>query len=172
MKRVLIIALTMLLAVMSVSCSAGGSSVEKTIDIKSVDEVKVEDYAENLDGLIDYFKHIGYILCPENGTSNATETKLNAEIINAKAGKRFQFTYEGSTVTMELYEFYTGENATPSDALAQVKKDGKFDVLGIDEFEAYISDNDKYMLIYTDNNKDEANVQRKNDVIKLFKSYK
>ena len=73
---------------------------------------------------------------------------------------------------MELYEFYTGENATPSDALAQVKKDGKFDVLGIDEFEAYISDNDKYMLIYTDNNKDEANVQRKNDVIKLFKSYK
>lgn len=173
MKRILIIMLTLMLAVMAVSCS-GGSSVNKTIDIKSVDEVNIDDYADNLDGLIDYFKNIGYILCPENGASSATsvETTLNANVINAKSGKRFQFTYEGSTVTMELYEFYTGENATPSDAVEQVKQNGKFDVLGIDQFEAYISDNEKYMLVYTDKDDDEENVQRKNDVINLFKSYK
>ena len=167
MKKLLILFLAAVMAVSSTGCFGGNSTkTEKTIDIVEPDKVSLDDYENTFDGLVNYFKKIGYILCKENGSSTATETDLNAEVINAKQGKRFQFPYNSSTssnVTVELYELYTGENATPSDAVEQIKKNGKFDVLGIDEFEAYLSNNEKYIMIYTDT-KDDDEENKTNDL--------
>ena len=175
MKKLLILFLAALVAVSSAGCFGSGTAKnKKTIDIVEPDKVNLDDYENTFDGLVNYFKKIGYILCKENGNSAATETDLNAEVINAKQGKRFQFSYNSSTstnVTVELYELYTGENATPSDAVEQIKKNGKFDVLGIDEFEAYLSNNEKYIMIYTDTKDSDENKTRKESAIKLFKDF-
>ena len=51
------------------------------------------------------------------------------------------------------------------------KKDGKFELLGMTT-EATLSDNGKYLMVYTDNSGEELNKTRKSDVLKAFKEYK
>ncbi|MGN0518565.1 MAG: hypothetical protein ACI4II_07555 [Acutalibacteraceae bacterium] len=172
MKRILLIALAALMALSATSCGMGASNTESaTIEIASVDDVKLDDYENTFDGLINYFKKIGYILCADNGASNTTQVDLNAEAIGAKQGKRFKFTYEGSTVTIELYELYTGEGATSTDALEEAKKTGTLNVFDIEKFEVHFSNNNKYMMIYLDKDNDAENASRKKSAIELFKKF-
>lgn len=55
--------------------------------------------------------------------------------------------------------------------IESVKKDGKFELLGMTT-EATLSDNGKYLMVYTDNSGEELNKTRKSDVLKAFKEYK
>lgn len=172
MKRIFLIVLAVLMALSTASCGMGTSNTgSATIEISSVDDVKLEDYENTFDELINYFKKIGYILCADNGASNTTQVELNAEAIGAKQGKRFKFMYAGSTVTIELYELYTGEGATSTDALEEAKKTGTLNVFDIDKFEVYFSNNNKYMMIYIDKDNDEENTSRKESAIELFKKF-
>lgn len=172
MKKILLIVLAALMALSAASCGMGASNTEAaTIEIASVDDVKLDDYENTFDGLINYFKKIGYILCADNGASNTTQVDLNAESIGAKQGKRFKFAYEGSTVTMELYELYTGADATSTDALEEAKKTGTLNVFDIEKFDVHFSNNSKYMMIYLDKDDDEENTSRKESAIELFKKF-
>ncbi len=107
---------------------------------------------------------------PEEGV------QMKADVIGAQVGYRFTTEFNSSAITLELYEFDTKNlNNDAKDIISQVEKDGQFNMLDFSMVPATMSDNGKYMMIYRDNkitgdNPDEQNVQRKEDVTKIFNS--
>ena len=82
------------------------------------------------------------------------------------------FTFNNSQVTAEFYEYdLKNLNDEAKKTIESVKKDGKFELLGMTT-EATLSDNGKYLMVYTDNSGEELNKTRKSDVLKAFKEYK
>ena len=101
---------------------------------------------------------------------------MKADVIGAQVGYRFTTELNSSAITLELYEFDTENlNDDAKSVISQVEKDGQFNMLDFSMVPATMSDNGKYMMIYRDNkvtgdNPDEQNVQRKEDVTKIFNS--
>ena len=99
-------------------------------------------------------------------------TEMSYGMIGAKAGHRYMFTFNNSQVTAEFYEYdLKNLNDEAKKTIESVKKDGKFELLGMTT-EATLSDNGKYLMVYTDNSGEELNKTRKSDVLKAFKEYK
>jgi hypothetical protein len=134
-------------------------NTEKTAETESK-KVSKDDYDKNLNGLAKYFNDLGYL-----STDNKTE--MQADLIGAKSGNR----YTKDTVTVELYQFDTKKT---NDTVEAVKKDGKFTIYE-KEVEAYVSDNGKYLMIYsdtavTDDTTTDA-YKTKQSAIKAFKEF-
>jgi len=89
--------------------------------------------------------------------------------IGAVAGVRYRFTYNGSTVQVELYEFDLDNlDEKGKNCIDSVKENGKFTVLD-NEVPAVL--NEKYMMIYTDTSKKEENMAQKERVEQLFMDF-
>lgn len=174
MKKILLGVLCLSLMVTLFGCATGGTQLEniETSQSVSADSISQKDYENNLDGLVEYMIALNYI-------PKKTEKKeMLANIIGAKKGYKYVYSVDGSTTVMELYEYdpeSKDENALR--VINEVKKDGAFHVFGdnsIDQdvtYKATLSDNGKYLMLYTDNSNKDANVQRTEDVKKAFQGF-
>lgn len=177
MKKILLFVICAIMAVSVSGCmGSGGNSLEgvQTSEAPDASKVDVSKYKNNLDGLEKYFVALGYI--PEK----AQGTEMMYNVIGAVDGDRYNFTVNSSVVYVELYEYDTEHlNDEAKRVINEVKKDGLFYVFdnkNNDEsniaYEATLSDNGKYLMIYTDTSTDEANTTRKTDVINALKAFK
>lgn len=138
------------------------------------DEVKSSDYKNDLNGLVDYFVAKEYIKDDKN-----TVTEMDAASIGAEKGKKFANTFEAKNITIELYEYNQDKlNETAENILESVKKDGTFSIYSLPDVPAYISDNGKFLMIYTDASIDNKNAdktspnfQHREEVIEDFKAF-
>ena len=141
-------------------------------------KINAADYDNNLNGLEKYFVDMGYI--PEK----TEPTEMMYGVIGAIDGDRYNFIVNSTAIYLELYEYNPddlkdekSQNYKEANrVINEVKKDGKFYVFdnnGSDNvaYEATLSDNGKYLMIYTDTSTDAGNVQRKNDVITALKEF-
>lgn len=116
---------------------------------------------DTLDGLCEYMA---------DGMAFAGDpVEMSYKEIGAIGGVRYRFTYNGSTVQVELYEFDPDNlDEKGKECLDSVKEKGKFTVLD-NEVPAVL--NGKYMMIYTDASKKEENTAQKERVEQLFKDF-
>lgn len=137
-------------------------------------EIKSTDYKNNLDGLVDYFAKKEYINKEEKNV-----IEMDAASIGAKQGKKFSTTYDGKNISIELYEYDTEKlNDTAKKVLDGIESNGTFSVYNLPAVPGYISDNGKFMMVYTDasiskDNPDKtaANYEHRDAVIKDFKAF-
>ena len=144
------------------------TTVEKA---EEKENINYADYEDTLEGLCKYFNELGYIQHKENNY-----TKMDASLIGAKEGRKYAV---NKNLTIELYVYNTSNlDDTAKSIIDSVKKDGKFTILDLPSVTAYMSDNEKYLMIYTDNSikKDNpdteaANYKAREEVIEKFKGF-
>lgn len=146
----------------STSSSSSASTSPNSSASSQIDEGSVDN---TLQGLEKYLTGKGAI--------QGTSTQMDASYIGAKSGDKYKYSYEGKdNVTVELYEYDTSSlNDTANKVINSVKKDGKFTILEHD-VKATISDNGKYLMIYTDTANGEKNTAHQTDAEKIFKAFK
>lgn len=161
------------------------TAVSATADEATENNVKAADFKDSFKGLCDYFTKKVYIVEKEGGKTN--ETKMDASLIGAKEGKRFTTKFGGKSITIELYAYDVKNlNATAQKTIKSVKTDGVFAIeseyqgstVTLPEVTAYLSDNGKYLMIYTDasiNDKkpdtESDNYKHREQVIEDFKAF-
>ena len=95
--------------------------------------------------------------------------EMSYKEIGAIGGYRYRFKYNGSTVQAEFYEFDLDNlNDKAKECLNSTKEKGSFPLLGND-VPATLSG--KYMLIYTDTSKEQANTEKRDETVDLFASF-
>lgn len=188
MKRAIITFLCVgLVAIMMVGCGykdalASNSSTSATTETKSTNDeanekkVSDADYKDNFDGLCSYFADLGYIDTKDGKIDDSKAVVMDYALIGATAGKKFTTQYVGNQVLIELYAYDTNKlNDEAKKVIESVKKDGTFTILDLPAVKATLSDNGKYLMIYTDNSIDESkpkeNFTHREDVMKSFKSF-
>lgn len=184
MKRILAILLCVgIFAAVAAGC--GGAQKEKIATGDEAASLNAADYKDNLEGLCNYLAAWGYINPynnPDEKKSNegVTYSKMRGELIGAKAdsGKRFTAQHRKDT-TIELYEYDLGNlNATADEVRASVEKDGTFkNLIGETVNNVYISNNKKYLMIYTDTTingdtkETDDNYKSRQEVVEKFKKF-
>lgn len=132
----------------SESKSSGTSSTAKKT--KSSEKKPAKKYNDSFADLRTYMKDKGFltdeIIKKADNTKlppvDGVDYKYGYEYIGAVKGEK----YINNSVVIELYEFKPGEK---NEYIDSVKQNGKFTLFD-KEIEAYLTDNDKYMMIYTD----------------------
>ena len=143
------------------------------------DEPKAADFKDNLERLINYFTELEYLAMKDGKLDESTVTVMDASLIGAKEGKKFVTAYGGKAVTIELYEYDVKNlNDTAKAVVESVKNSGEFTILDLPPVKAYLSNNGRYIMVYTDASIDDANPDKESDnykhreeVIKNFKSF-
>ena len=105
--------------------------------------------------------------------------KTSANLIGAKSGYRMDgVSVNGSKFSVEIYEFKDTNSELAKSTINSVKENGSFNLFGRTVSYAYMSDNNKYLLIYpdersvSDKEKDTENVTRKDEFLKVINSAK
>ena len=136
MKKILPIILCAAIVFSVSGCVSSGTQLTalSTDNVPKADSVKVKDYDDNLDGLEKYLKKRAFL-------PDMDGTEMSYGMIGAKAGHRYMFTFNNSQVTAEFYEYdLKNLNDEAKKTIESVKKDGKFELLGMTT-EATLSDN-------------------------------
>ena len=128
----------------------------------SLSYVDASKYDDDLNGLCKYML--------DNQLVIGEPVEMSYKEIGAIGGFRYRFKFDGGTVQAEFYEFDMDNlDEKGNDCVNSVKEKGYFTVLGNDA-PAYL--NGKYMMIYTDSDKDEVNTARKEEIEKVFSNFK
>jgi len=167
-KKIIAIAMVSIIALSLTACTGGTTGNLPALDapvesgaepvVKTMSEADCED---TLEGLCKYLEG--------NGIITGEQNEMEYEVIGAKAGVKYFFTYNKKNIQVELYEFDPADTA--NEHVNSVKENGFFQVLDA-EVPAVMSESGKYMMIYADNEKDDANVNQKNKAIKTFIEFK
>lgn len=176
MKKIFLAVICAVMAVSFSGCfSTGGASPNGSVQTSEAPDsksIKADDYDDNLDGLEKYFIALGYI------PKDSEPTQMLYSVIGATDGDRYYFSVNNSSVYVELYQYNPNNlDDKAQRVINEVKKDGKFYVFdnsvagGNTPYEATLSDNGKYLMIYTDKSEVKENVQRKADVINALKAF-
>ena len=147
------------------------SSVSGGEESSQAPEIAVleSEFDDNLEGLCRYLE-ANHAVTSERTDDSFTE--MSYKEIGAIRGFRYRFLYNGSTVQAEFYEFDLDNLDEKGKAcLESVKAEGKFTVLD-SEVPAVLSNNGKYLMIYTDSNTDGKNTAQRENVEKLFREFK
>lgn len=145
MKRIIALLAACLISI-SVFAGCGGASPNT---ISHTENSKV-DYSKEFEQIENYLvkkkcitkdmvKNFNDTTLPK---TKGVDYKYGYEYIGAISGKK----YINNGVVVELYEFKEGEN---NKTIESVKKNGTF-TLYDSEIKAYLTDDEKFMLIYTD----------------------
>lgn len=141
--------------------SSASSSVAAAPKPEEMQDTQVED---NLLGLCKLLEG-SYAVAGE-------KTQMSYEVIGAQDGYKYRFTYNGKTVQVEVYAF---DLENPSDlatkVLTEIQENGYFVMLD-KQVQATISDNGKYVMVYSDAGTDEKSTTQKARVLELFKKFK
>ena len=180
MKRVLAALLCAGMLIVFASGCMGGGKQTNPEDVATGDEASSldpKDYKNNFEGLCNYFAAYGYI----NPKYDDKNTEMDASLIGAKVGKKFTAIRiddkDVNNITIELYEYDTqNHNATADEVIGSVKENGTFSILELPRVNAYLSDNGKYLMIYTDKGLDESktdsdNYKWREEVLEKFKTF-
>lgn len=164
LKRVACLAAAGLL-MLSLTACAGPVEPMETLESPSSGITQTEaaskDFDDNLDGLCKYME--------ANQAIIGTPVKMSYKEIGAIGGFRYRFKFDGSTVQAEFYEFDLDNlDEKAKTCLDSVKEKGFFTLLGND---APATLQGKYMMIYTDTDKDEVNTAQKEKVEQLFMGF-
>ena len=110
----------------------------------------------------------------QEGTDGKTEKYGGYLIIGAVEGIRYSFKYNESDVNLEMYRFDTKKlDETGKKTISDVKSTGEISIgEGDTKIKAYLSADEKYLLIYQDSGTEKKNKTKMNDAIKYFESYK
>lgn len=157
-------------------------ATEATGSAATPSEVEEKNFEDNLNGLSNYFANKGYITTKDGKIDESTVTVMDASLIGAKEGKKYATAYGGKAVTIELYEYDVSNvnnlNDTAKAVIESVKNNGEFTILDLPSVKAYLSNNGRYIMIYTDSSIDDAkpdkesdNYKHREEVIKNFKSF-
>lgn len=157
-------------------------ATEATGSVATVDEVDAKNFSDDLEGLSNYFAKKGYITTKDGKIDESTVTVMDASLIGAKEGKKYATSYGGKAITIELYEYdltnLSKLNDTAKTVIESVKNSGEFTILDLPSVKAYLSNNGRYIMVYTDASIDDANPDKESDnykhreeVIKNFKSF-
>lgn len=190
MKRFIAVILCVgLIAAISTGCAykdalskdktATTQATEATGSVATVDEIDAKNFSDNLQGLSEYFAKKEYITTKDGKIDESTVTVMDASLIGAKEGKKYATSYGGKAVTIELYEYDVKNlNDTAKAVVESVKNSGEFTILDLPPVKAYLSNNGRYIMVYTDASIDDANPDKESDnykhreeVIKNFKSF-
>lgn len=135
---------------------------------------KDKTYKETVDGIAELFVDKGYMTIKKD---NANVTEMDASIIGAKEGERYTTSYNNAEVVIEIYSFdMTDEKLkeTAEQTIKSVKEEGKFQIFQLDPVTAYLTDSDKFLLVYTDRSnpsEDSDNYKRMQEAIETFKAF-
>lgn len=154
-------------------------AIEATGNVATVDEIDAKNFSDNLQGLSEYFAKKEYITTKDGKIDESTVTVMDASLIGAKEGKKYATSYGGKAITIELYEYdLKNLNDTAKTVIESVKNSGEFTILDLPPVKAYLSNNGRYIMVYTDASIDDANPDKESDnykhreeVIKNFKSF-
>jgi predicted small lipoprotein YifL len=113
------------------------SKASATEGTQAATEAKPTSFKDSFEGLVDYFHALGYIT--DDGIKNALDADYKA--IGAEQGKK----YVNGKVVIELYEFKSDSKKV----LESVKKNGTFELYE-KTIKAYLSSDERFMLIYDD----------------------
>lgn len=182
MKRVLIAALAVFVIALSfASCydpDAGIKDKSKIASTTAADSatkateakaktVSDSKYSDTYEGLRDYMKAWGYIKTDDQNNI----VKMQADKIGAEKG----YKYTDGDTRVELYSFnFKKDNSTRDKVIESVKNNGTFTLYG-ETIPAYLSDNGKYLMVYSNpaaNDKNSDAYKTKQNAIKAFKSFK
>lgn len=172
MKKILILALAVVMAGTMAACGmgdvGGASSAAASQAASSQAAVSKPDagsFDDNLSGLEKYLT--------ANSVLSGDPTEMKADFIGAASGAKYQFGYNGNNnVTVELYEFNPGSlNDTAKAVQDEVKSKGTFTIMS-QHVPAVLSDSGKYLMIYRDTSTGDQNKARSEEVAKLVKEFK
>ena len=174
MKRIILILISILLILAFAGCGVSDplnpdASVSDDDKDQSV-TVDDADYEDSIAGIYNYMLAMGLI-------DKLEPTAMAADLIGAEEGNKYVYRLNGKQIDVELYSYDIDNlNDTAKEILDSVKSSGSFEILGLGEVEAIISDSGKYLLVYSDkafdsNNPNEDNVERRDRFVAAFKSF-
>ena len=169
-----IIALVLCIGMFVAAGCAGAGAPVKPYPTDAKTEVKA--YKDDFEELCKYLSANGWINYQKEN-KDKSYSEMNYKAIGASNGFRFNCTKQNANaVVIELYDF--SKPASPDEVYNSVKKNGKFSIFELDEVNAYLSDNGKYMAIYTDTSidwskpdKNSESYKRFEEFMKLFKGF-
>lgn len=143
--------------------------------VPNENKVKISEFGDKATGV----EAICKTLKEKEYIPNDDCIKTSADLIGAKSGYRMDgVTVNSSKFSVEIYEFEDTNNELAKSTIKSVKENGSFSLFGRTVSYAYMSDNDKYLLIYpdeksiSDKEKDAENVTRKDEFLKVINSAK
>ena len=169
MKKIVIAAVCALTAASLVGCASNKVQLENVDTTKVLSPDQLEggdsDFSNDIQGLEDYFKKLGYIPDKTKG-----DDKMMANVIGAQSGRRYVFNVNNNTVAVELYEYEPDNlNADAKRVLDQIQKSDKneFKVFADDRinegrvYQGIVSESGKFLMIYNDPTDDQKNISQK-----------
>lgn len=170
MKKILAFALAVLALMSFGGCmgAAGTPKVQTVTAPATTDEISYKKFDDSLDGLCAYLTALGYAYDIKEATGDeaADPVVMKADIIGAAKGYKFTYMFDGKTTVLEVYEYTDRNNDFYKQAqsgkitISEDIKNGTVDVT--------LSDNGKYLLIYTD---EAENIDREKQLITAFKGF-
>ncbi|MEE1076598.1 MAG: hypothetical protein UHY68_04970 [Acutalibacteraceae bacterium] len=159
-----------IIAVLSITgCGMQPATVPKE------NKVKISEFSDKATGV----EAICKTLKEKEYISEDNCIKTSADLIGAKSGYRMDgVAVNGSQFSVEIYEFEDTNSELAKSTIKSVKENGSFSLFGRTVSYAYMSDNDKYLLIYpdkksvSDKEKDAENVTRKDEFLQVINSAK
>lgn len=171
MKKILafILAVAVVLSLCGCMSAAKVQKVQTVTDPTSTEGISYKDYNDTLEGLCAYFADLGYAYNFTEATKDqaADPVVMAADMIGADKGYKFTYTYSGDTVVLELYSY----TDTDSDLYKQAKAEGKITItedLAEGTVDVTLSDNGKYLMVYSDEGENE---ERENAIVDAFKGF-
>ena len=165
-KRILAVLLTFCIAAMMSGCMTTTTTTTVTDELTVSEEAAepdMSDYTDDYAGLVQYLKDCEVLV--------GEGSEMSADFIGAEEGAKFAFKYNSVTITCELYYFdLENLNETGEQTLAQLKEEGTFKSLNGD-VEAKLSNSGKFMMIYTNNSEDDAQVSLKSRTEEKFMNF-
>ncbi|MGN1138162.1 MAG: hypothetical protein ACI4RM_01855 [Ruminococcus sp.] len=140
MKKLITLILASLMLI-SVMAGCGTTVPNATESTSATEETKEETtYSDSLESLAEYMKDQGYIAATENAY------EMQAQLIGAEKGYR----YLNGAIQIELYSYNPDKlNKTAKDVVEQIKENNEFELYG-KKIKGFLTDNGKYMMVYTD----------------------
>ena len=162
LKKIVALLFSLLLMTGLSACGAPGQSLP-TLELPEDGQIMMSKIgrADTLEGLCEYMA--------EGLAITGDPVDMSYDVIGAVAGVRYRFTYNGSTVQVELYEFdLDNRGETGKACLDSAGEKGSFPVLD-KEVPAVL--NGKYLMVYTDASKKEENTAQRERVEQLFMDF-
>ena len=176
-KKLLAVVLVAVLCVSMTGCMANtrGTAAQATSVLEvsaapvegeeTVLEKDAEKYSDDIQGLCKFME--------DNKVTAGERIQMEYAVIGAMNGYKYSYTYDGSAVQLEVYEFATeGLSETAQIVVDSVRSNGTFELLE-NVIPAQLSEDGRFMLIYTDSKseKKENNIAHKAHVEACFEAF-
>lgn len=143
MRKIVALCVSIVMIVLLAGCGM------KVATIPEENKTTISEIAKGSDGINAICKKLNE---KEYITDNCVCVITNASLIGAKTGYRFdKVSVNGSNFSVEIYEYDDTSSETAKKVINSVKSNNEFEIFGRNVPYSYMSNNDKYLLIYPDN---------------------